>query len=561
MAMMKDSYRVLVTDANYKHSLAAVRCLAQAGFEVDGVGSSQSLCRWSRFLSRIAYPQSDFCEEKIDEFFKFLSTTPYDVLLPIGAKSVQLVAKHKAATEQYCRVPIASQEKIEICLDKVATASLAEQAGVKVPKVWNFTSLAMLKDHIMELTFPVVVKGRHEIFKDKPAYAYNADQLLRIVASWGQSASLGAIPFPLIQEYIEGTGCGFFALYQQGQCKRIFMHQRIREIPPSGGASCCAVSIYEPDLMILGKKLLDALNWHGVAMVEFKRERTTGQLYLMEINPKFWGSLDLALASGVNFPVLLVHMALGEDIPYSEEYKVGQRFHWPLDGEIQHVLRKPSAMFPVLLDCLNPRVKSNLWLTDPLPALYSLLSEIMHLVVGALRRLGIHKFIYRTRMQGLRAALLRTVLESTGIPVKKYTQITPEIYVGPQHGQVGKRKLKWMGINSIVNMRSEFDDAAHGLALEDYCYLPTAEFDAPSLDQLSQGVAFIDQIINAGGRVYIHCADGVSRAPTMAAAYFISQGLKLEESIELIKKSRPFINILPVQMEQLKRFEAIQKQS
>jgi hypothetical protein len=467
---------------------------------------------------------------------------------------VQLVAKHKAEIEQYCRVPLVSDKTVALCLDKVATASIADQIGLNVPRVWGFTSLTQLKEQITELTFPVVVKNRNEIFKGKPAYAYNADQLLKIIANWGRGLPLEAMSFPLIQQYVEGIGCGFFALYQNGECKCVFMHRRVREIPPSGGASCCAMSIYEPDLMTAGKALLDALKWRGVAMVEFKRERKTGQLYLMEINPKFWGSLDLALASGVNFPVLDVRMALGEDISYSADYQIGVKFHWPLDGEIQHVAKKPSAVFPVLLDFLDPRVKSNLWLSDLVPAIFSLYRESKHLAIGFLRKIGVYKLVYRIRKQGLYSTFARTFSEVTGVPVIKFSRITPEIYVGSQHSGRGKRKLKQIGINGLVNMRSGFDDARHGLALEHYCHLPTTEFDAPSLEHLRQGVAFISQIVDEGGKVYIHCREGVSRAPTLAAAYFVSKGMSLADAVALIKQSRPFVKILPVQMERLCEF-------
>jgi protein-tyrosine phosphatase len=114
-----------------------------------------------------------------------------------------------------------------------------------------------------------------------------------------------------------------------------------------------------------------------------------------------------------------------------------------------------------------------------------------------------------------------------------------------------------LNIDGDLNLRVEFDDATHGLALENYCHLPTIDDDAPTLEHLNQGVAFIKQVVGQGGKVYIHCAGGVGRAPTMAAAYFISQGLPLDEAIALIKKSRPFIKIMPVQMEQLWRFEAL----
>ncbi len=174
-------------------------------------------------------------------------------------------------------------------------------------------------------------------------------------------------------------------------------------------------------------------------------------------------------------------------------------------------------------------------------------------------RKGTRLFFYRLRTQGIQSTLIwlygRGTSIITGIPVMRYSQITPEIYVGSQHSQVGKRKLKQFGINGSVNLRIEFDDAVHGLNLEEYCYLPTVDETPPTLEQLGKGVIFIEQIVRNGGKVYIHCRGGMGRAPTMAAAYFISRGYTLDEAIGLIKKARPFINIRSVQLEQLKRFE------
>jgi hypothetical protein len=168
----------------------------------------------------------------------------------------------------------------------------------------------------------------------------------------------------------------------------------------------------------------------------------------------------------------------------------------------------------------------------------------------------------RLQTQGWRITLIwvyaRGLPMVTGIPTKNYSRITPDIYVGPQYRQSGKHKLQQWGIDGDVNMRIEFDDAAHNLALTHYCHLPTVDDTAPTLDHLQQGVEFIDRVVAGGGKVYIHCAGGIGRAPTMAAAYFMSQGHTLAEAIALIKKSRPFINITPPQLAQLKRFETMQ---
>lgn len=83
------------------------------------------------------------------------------------------------------------------------------------------------------------------------------------------------------------------------------MHRRIREVPPSSAAE----STYNSELLKLGRKILELLNWHGVAMVEFRRDSATGEFKLIEINPKFWGTLDLAIAAEIDFPHLAVQMA------------------------------------------------------------------------------------------------------------------------------------------------------------------------------------------------------------------------------------------------------------
>lgn len=166
----------------------------------------------------------------------------------------------------------------------------------------------------------------------------------------------------------------------------------------------------------------------------------------------------------------------------------------------------------------------------------------------------------RVRSQGLRVSLIwfysRGFSKLTGIPILRHSRITPEVYVGAQYGRLGKRKLERAGITGDVNLRTEFDDAAHGLALLHYLHLPTVDDHAPTFDNLEQGAAFIRQEIDGGGKVYIHCAGGVGRAPTQAAAYFITQGMSLDEALTLIRRTRPFIDIRPTQMEQLKQFEA-----
>jgi protein-tyrosine phosphatase len=173
---------------------------------------------------------------------------------------------------------------------------------------------------------------------------------------------------------------------------------------------------------------------------------------------------------------------------------------------------------------------------------------------------GISILHRRLVVQGLYTTLLwaygRGLPAITGKPILRFSQVTPQLYVGPQFRRNGLRMLADHGIRAVVNMRHEKDDAACGLAASHYCYLPTVDDQALNEDTLSRGIAFISAQIANGEKVYIHCGAGVGRAPSMAAAYLISTGKSLSEALQMIRAVRPFIYITPPQMTGLEAFEA-----
>jgi len=126
-----------------------------------------------------------------------------------------------------------------------------------------------------------------------------------------------------------------------GQPVALFAHRRLREKPPSGGVSVLRESIALPQPMTqYALRLLQHVGWHGVAMVEFKVDRDNGTPFLMEVNGRFWGSLQLALDAGVNFPLLLCALANGNTVNApTADYRVGVRSRWLL-GDLDHLLQR-----------------------------------------------------------------------------------------------------------------------------------------------------------------------------------------------------------------------------
>jgi predicted ATP-grasp superfamily ATP-dependent carboligase len=276
------------------------------------------------------------------------------------------LARHRNLVRRYSHIELLDDNAIEHAANKVSMTTLAAKIGVPVPKTYAFSSLDEIKRGIATLTFPLVVKPQTESPGRSPVrYVKNRRELQTLL----EEKSFSGGEAPLLQELIPGFGCGFFATYQDGLCKRIFMHRRVREYPATGGASCCAESFYDSKLESHGRRMLDALGWHGVAMVEFRRDSRDGEYKLLEINPKFWGSLELALAAGADFPGDLCQMALGRTLPFVPDYQRNLRFHWPLSGsgELFHLWTRPASILNVAFDFLDPRVRSNIWISDPAP--------------------------------------------------------------------------------------------------------------------------------------------------------------------------------------------------
>lgn len=165
----------------------------------------------------------------------------------------------------------------------------------------------------------------------------------------------------------------------------------------------------------------------------------------------------------------------------------------------------------------------------------------------------------RVREQGI--ATTWSWLRAVGTPwltgriSLRYSKVTDNVYIGSQYGELGKKVLAEAGITATVNMRAEYNDEDFGLTFAEYSYLPTVDNTAPTLEHLSRGVEFIKRIIDDGGTVYVHCGSGVGRAPTAVAAYLIAEeGLSVADAISKIKEARPFIRVLPAQVERLHEF-------
>lgn len=315
--------RVLVTDANNRVSLAVVRALGAHDCEVNVVTEKH-------FASNILpasyskYVKKRFIVSSWSDITKFADNV--DVVIPISINTILVLAKD--SNRYKSKLPLAPLETIRKANNKDYLVNFASAVGIKVPKTYLVRKLEELDATSKILKFPLVIKLRNdEGLYLEPQFRYKIVYDAQVFRKEYMELHKRK-EFPIVQEYIQGAGYGFSALCNNGKPLAIFCHKRIREYPASGGPSATCISVFDKELTESGIKLLKALKWHGIAMVEFKKDISDGSFKLMELNPRFWGALPLAINCGVNFPYLLCKMASGENVEPVMTYKVGQKLRF-----------------------------------------------------------------------------------------------------------------------------------------------------------------------------------------------------------------------------------------
>jgi len=370
--------RVFVTDGYWRKTVAAVRALGRMGLRVT-VGESTYLAPafFSRYCYRRVLTPSPVLQpsQYLDFLQGYLTHHSHQVLMPMEEDTLLLLAQHRERFASITRLPIAAYDNLLFARDKLKVLRRAEALGIPTPKTYDIKSIDEIDPLTMQLQYPVVVKPRvgsgsaGRYYVSEPSHLSPA--LQRLLLS-GQ--------LPLVQERLPADGAGIgasFLLDQEHQVRASFVHRRIREYPVEGGPSTLRDSIIHDRVRADGARLLQNLHLTGVAMVEFKIDSRDGKAKLLEINPRFWGSLALAIKAGVNFPFLLTLMALELDFSPVLDYKLGRVCRWLLPGDILHFLKNPGRwhLKPSFFQFRKPNLAYDILdIKDPLPILGSVLA-------------------------------------------------------------------------------------------------------------------------------------------------------------------------------------------
>lgn len=362
---------VFVTDADMRQVLAIIRSLGKKGIATtvgDSIKNRFLISFFSKYCTkRVFYPSpAENAKAFSKELLKYVAKNKTDVLITVADHASLAVSRRLREFRQYVRVAIPPYETLIKAVDKAQTMQICEETYYPVTvlpgKVSEIYSLSK------KMSYPLVVKPRFSSGSRGLKYATNSSQLIRLFKTTTNTYGV-----PLIQEYIPGDkiyGVGAL-LNQESKPRAAFVYKRLRQFPVSGGPSTYRMSVLNPTVLELGLKILQKMQWYGVAMLEFKIDPRDSKPKLMEINPRFWGSLNLAIAAGVDFPYLFYKMAVEGDVRPVFTYKVGVKARYLLFGDVFHFVGSPNKLrlLPDFLKFYEKDLSYDICqIDDPLPA-------------------------------------------------------------------------------------------------------------------------------------------------------------------------------------------------
>ncbi|MDR1065528.1 MAG: ATP-grasp domain-containing protein [Oscillospiraceae bacterium] len=362
------SRTVIITDTQYRAAAAVARELGRAGFRVLAAYSESGVpvSARSRYVSeRIKLDADSYADSLLA-----LAEREDAVIFPAGARTTEIMAARHADFSRFSLFPDA--ETLRRANDKRRVAASARSIEIRAPREYDLSDLGK------DLTYPAVVK-----YVNGEGLGLSAEKRYAVARNRAEldAAINKMVPHPcFVSEYIAGAGYGVSVLMDKNhRAVRVFCHERLREYPLTGGPSVKCRAVWNENMARDAVKLLRALNFEGIAMVEFKG--TPEDYALLEINPRVWGSYPLSYLAGAGFARAFVRAALGEALPEpsSAEYNTGTKMQYFISGArwaaaSARESKNPAPFLRYAADVLDPRVKHGLWsLRDPLPGICYLL--------------------------------------------------------------------------------------------------------------------------------------------------------------------------------------------
>lgn len=384
---------VLLTNGQQRKTLAAVRSLGKRNINIIVAEETRfNISAFSKYCKKsLVCPSAKKNPEKYYEWlYNTIIKYKCDIIFPMDDDVIEVVMKYSQEIFKICTITLPDIASYEIACDKGESTKLVQEAVVPCPKTIFPKDCDGLKDLTKGMTYPLVIKPRKSSGSRGIRIANNEEELMNFYEEAHRIQSC-----PIIQEYIGlGDRYDVCLLFDKNhELKAHFIQKEIRHFPIDMGPSTLQISVESPELLEMAVKIMKKLPWYGVVELEFMVDKEDNKLKFMEINPRFWGSLQMAIVAGVDFPWMLYKLGVEGVVESINKYKIGTMCRWLLPGDIFHFItnKERKKMNPPFFIGKKYNIEDDtIDLKDPLPVLGFILACLRYLF-----DINMWKFIFK----------------------------------------------------------------------------------------------------------------------------------------------------------------------
>jgi predicted ATP-grasp superfamily ATP-dependent carboligase len=296
--------RVLLTYGWCRTAYVAAESLAKVGFEVYACSESPwSMTRVSRFVRRFDQVPDPFREPEsyVAALAALVQKYQIDLLLPVHEDCLA-IQTYRHLLPKTLTIASPSRSDLLIALDKYEIIKIAELAQVGIPR----TIVPLDFDHLSQLSqslsFPLILKTRRGNSGKGVFRIQDSADLVPKYREVVESFRLSVHQLPILQEFMTGDGYGSCFLAEKGKLHGCFVERYLRCKEKGFGTSVLREPYHWPLLEEYTSRLVAEMNWTGIGHFDFIGTPELNQAYLIEMNPRFWGALNLAVQNGYDFP-------------------------------------------------------------------------------------------------------------------------------------------------------------------------------------------------------------------------------------------------------------------
>ena len=384
-------FRILVLNGDSRNGLAIIRSLGSKGYRCDYTADNTSINRslGSFFKSRYAenihfLPQIGDETHFLSGLSDILKENDYDYIIPAGTQHTNFLSKYKDTLTEHSNPLVEDYEKIWQLHNKKECIEWFLKLGIPVPETHIIQTYKDLEYASKKIDYPVIIKNI-DSFASQGLWTCETggEKLIRGYTMRNPKIMNGfseSYEFPMIQRKIAGDLIDSTAFSVDGCTVGLLTQERVVTAWLDGGGGLANITNDIDEVKRHTRHIIREIKWTGPIEMDWIREKNTGRFYALEINPKFWGTTQLTISSGLDYPAMLVGHARGERIEGPSAYTQGLMCRWVAD-ELHAILTQSVSrkrLFSELRAFLSrfnhPNAETDIWIDDIRPVFRNILS-------------------------------------------------------------------------------------------------------------------------------------------------------------------------------------------